>query len=468
MSYPNSISARRAPRPSGSPGEPLPRRPIGPQPRRSPGRPAPDRPRRPSPGRYPAPRVAPPPRGPRSGGGFVVARPAFAIGRGILPVLFRAVPYIGWGLLGYEIGMSLFRPGSDPQLSPEPMGMIWAPPDGPWVQTGIGDEDFRTGSTARYEPRYIQRTSSGYVSTTPPFPHELHRAGYGGSGGPDPWADDPKTTMSFLNASEATRVSAWWAIFRAQYNLFEGVPDPETAPRWVPAGDPIPGTGTPAKPLIVFPHVPAFRPWPFGDAPLITPIHPGAPATPAPRPVRNPYPRVRPLTPEMPDYGPRPGQMPRPGGAPAPAPRPSPGPGGAPELVINPSGRVQPRPNPHRWQRPARGTKENKARFGPVLSFIWRSMGQITEGIDLIDALYEALPKRRKVQAYKLKGRQPNPIEKMGLLYDYIDELNVGKAIKNVIKQEIEDRILGEFGKRIGKFSRQSGRPIGFQAGPAL
>lgn len=207
----------------------------------------------------------------------------------------------------------------------------------------------------------------------------------------------------------------------------------------------------------------------FGDYPILQPI--GVPAfAPVPRPVQWPAPRLEPWSPEWPEVGPRPQPNPR------PRPRPNP----RPDAKANPArpfaqGAVEispyapPRPAVARGpQPPGRGTKERKGGLPPWAAAVWRGVGPITEASDFIGSVYEALPRRLKIAEYKKRGRQPNPAEKLEIIYRNIGSLDLGKALGNIVANEVEDRAIGKFGKALGQASANAGRPIGYGAGPAL
>lgn len=236
-------------------------------------------------------------------------------------------------------------------------------------------------------------------------------------------------------------------------------------------------------------------PWSVGDMPLTQPF--GSPVTAAPRPVAFAPPRLDPWSPEMPDVGPRP--APRPDAPPAnwpdpwpgydpvanpvpepmPQPLPEPIPGLGPNFGVNPRGVGAVSYSPLTGARPVasagarppgKHTKERKAGLPPWASFVWRAAGHITEAVDTIDAVYEALPKSRKIAEYKKRGRQPNPFEKLRIIYDNIGEVNMGDVVTNIISENIEDTVYGKAGQALTNAGKNMfpDRPIQLGAGPAL
>lgn len=197
--------------------------------------------------------------------------------------------------------------------------------------------------------------------------------------------------------------------------------------------------------------------------PIFTPI--GAPAFAAnPGPVAWAPPRLDPPTPEWPEVGPR------------PQPRPDPWPSrdAAQEGSFRPgaveiSPHAPPRPvSPLGPRPPGPRTKERKAGLPPWAAAVWHGLGPITETVDIIDAVYEALDKQTKRDAYKRLGRQPTPQERLEIIYRNIHKLNMGDVVKNIVENQAEDFVFGKFGKALGQASANSGRPIGYGAGPAL
>lgn len=125
-----------------------------------------------------------------------------------------------------------------------------------------------------------------------------------------------------------------------------------------------------------------------------------------------------------------------------------------------------------RSQPPKRGERERKVRakdyaVGRVVEWI---VGQTTEGLDMQRALFEALPWWRKMALYnrarelelkysmgrviagRLWYRELTPIEKAQAIYDYIDEIDVAKAMENAIKMTLTDMFWGEIGQRMGRY----------------
>lgn len=168
-----------------------------------------------------------------------------------------------------------------------------------------------------------------------------------------------------------------------------------------------------SQPAVNYPHLP--RP------PNPLEIVPGLPYSP---PVAPP---VRPTT--------QPGGKPRvrPSGDPDLQPR------GGEETSVGP--RPRPRPDPRR--PPPRGDKERKVRSRvPGLIRVLREVAYAaTEWGDLVDAIYDALPPE-----HRLKWKPDGPItpqEKLLAIYRGFEHLDLNKALLNVLRNQVEDAVIG-------------------------
>lgn len=127
-------------------------------------------------------------------------------------------------------------------------------------------------------------------------------------------------------------------------------------------------------------------------------------------------------------------------------------------------------------QRPARKpprprTKERKLRHGGALGVSIRTFANaLTEGKDFIDALWKALPKDKRTKP--AKGHRTVVLQdKVRDLYNNWLDLDLPRALKNYIENELQDRFYGGVGKLGGKAVRELAnqgywdRPVGLQAG---
>jgi len=128
-------------------------------------------------------------------------------------------------------------------------------------------------------------------------------------------------------------------------------------------------------------------------------------------------------------------------------------------------------PNPQPWPAPRfnprpPGPKERELKakwISPVTAKLWRLLGQVTEGIDFVAALYNALPKsvRRRVRAEN--NFFVTPRDKAEALWRYWREINLNEAMRQLIREQFVDtfygRIAGTANRRYGELT---GSPFGW------
>lgn len=162
---------------------------------------------------------------------------------------------------------------------------------------------------------------------------------------------------------------------------------------------------------------------------------------------------------------PKPLFYPRPGVRPRPTPRPNPlappelVPEFAPPLVeyppvvawqVAPNGRMRPvNAPPHRISPPAPREREKKA---GVVGGILTGISAVTEGFDVIDAVYGGLPDDIKPPGFM------SPYDKLKFAIDNWEMIDVKKAIGNMIINEAKDRLIAAFGAR--GINPQTGLPF--------
>lgn len=461
--YPNSVNRRAAgtARPSGRPSSPVPRRAPAPYPRRPPGRPKPQAPRRPAtPNWRPVPKIQPP--------RVVPPRPIVpripAVSPGVILAAARFIPYVGAFALGFAVAYWFFsrpmRTVTDPMGELEPHG---------WEEWGWGVD---AGYSLPWTFQGVQKNLNirPPVSNTQPKPVRVDANGR--LTWPSPIIPPGIDHISYWSIWHGGGVARYGYHLRS---LKRPVGNTDAPPEWLPQGTQIAG------PLQAIQPAPTPLPWVFGYVPELMPILPGPNYIPEAPPIGRPVPRPVPETPQMPDVGPRPAPAPAPAPAPGSVPRPPELPELIPELVfppvappygraiLSPRGMVRQQPRAqHKYARAPKGTKEMKARVGRVVGFIWGALGQVTEYIDTVDVIYEALPKRFKREKYKELGRQPTPFEKAILIYENFDDLDIEKAVNGYIKQQISDALYALGSDRIAEANRQNNRPIGYEAGGSL
>lgn len=161
-----------------------------------------------------------------------------------------------------------------------------------------------------------------------------------------------------------------------------------------------------------------------------------------PNPSPSPYPEVQPEPRPDPDPRPRPRPRPDPRPRPEPQPRPRPNPRGS-TINVRPQMRVRDRERP-----PSRGTKERKYVARGILATGLRLAQTPTEFLDFFDALYDALPDALRRDIWKAEGgREPLAIEKVAHVLRNLDKLNLPQAIKNVMAEQLLDRVYALRGK---------------------
>lgn len=207
--------------------------------------------------------------------------------------------------------------------------------------------------------------------------------------------------------------------------------------------DPIPST--PAKPVYIgFPEV---KPWPVWIVPR--PRDPmydeeGNGDT-SPRPQRPDVPSTYP-TPQRPDD-----------------PRTD---GPIPPVIVVPPTVLRP---------PGPGERERKFRFKPGLYSAYETarwaLHGLTEAQDLVNAIWDALP--GSVKSGKTRG--PNGVfvqkdigpkglpEKFMDIYNNLDKVNWSQAIHNIVKNEIEDQLIGRGLGKLDKAAKNLGLPSGYR-----
>jgi len=94
---------------------------------------------------------------------------------------------------------------------------------------------------------------------------------------------------------------------------------------------------------------------------------------------------------------------------------------------------------------------------------IARSINAVTETDDFMTAMWDALPEKfRKVERAKRHGKRPRMAERWKQVYQNLDQIDVAAAIKEVIKNQAEDYIIGKASKKAGDaYKRATGAVTG-------
>lgn len=179
------------------------------------------------------------------------------------------------------------------------------------------------------------------------------------------------------------------------------------------------------------------------------------------------YRRLNP-DPREPFYRPyfgNPARLPTPRGNPNPLPRvprvPRQNP--SPEWQWSNTPPGQPNPRRHRREPPRPGVREGKvlSRVGALGVAVFRALDWISESAEVVDAVYDALPAdvRRRWGA----GRDDRPVLdqfsqfgidgadwKLQALFHNWHRVDLPEALKNILKNEIEDKIIGAYARASG------------------
>lgn len=96
---------------------------------------------------------------------------------------------------------------------------------------------------------------------------------------------------------------------------------------------------------------------------------------------------------------------------------------------------------------PGPNTKEVKLRaITGAVAVLQKFVHATTEGLDHLDSFHDALPSKYKAKAYFAEGlgwRKARPQDKAFAVFQNFEHLDWNDVIKNVIQNELEDRILG-------------------------
>lgn len=138
-------------------------------------------------------------------------------------------------------------------------------------------------------------------------------------------------------------------------------------------------------------------------------------------------------------------------------------------IVLAPGSATSPHQE-HRAGRPPKRMKERKMKLysvsgvSPVLS---RVIGAVGETADFVNALWWALPRSARTRG------KPTIQQKALDVYRGFDQMDLERAFVNLATNELQDRAIGGFNKRVQRAYRAAGkagfhdRPFGITIGPA-
>lgn len=120
-------------------------------------------------------------------------------------------------------------------------------------------------------------------------------------------------------------------------------------------------------------------------------------------------------------------------------------------------------PGRPRNRRPP-GKGDRKVRIRGLLLAGYHVINFLTEQNDFITALWNALP-RRYQRWDGPKGKAPTPYDKAKAIFTHLDQVDVAKAVENVVNNWIEDFVYGNLGRSAAAGNQLTG---GQGAGTAL
>lgn len=197
--------------------------------------------------------------------------------------------------------------------------------------------------------------------------------------------------------------------------------------------------------------------------PLVDPV-PGF-MNPFPKPGVSPFPLPLPY-PVIPYVKPNPGLVEQSDRGPVPSTPPV-----AETINFSVSPNVVPVP-PHRFRPPGPGVKEVKGRASVAgVPVVLGVVNGVSEALDALDAVHDALPSKYQAKPVPIgngKWRAATAIEKGRALYRNADKIDLGQALANLIKEQVQDAFFGRIGNAAKKAVRSNPfyvRPVGLQAG---
>lgn len=112
---------------------------------------------------------------------------------------------------------------------------------------------------------------------------------------------------------------------------------------------------------------------------------------------------------------------------------------------------------------PGPGVKETKVKYNGLVGFLFNAFEQATELVDLAWNIYDALPESLRKKLKLKKGWKDLPAA-LDALYKYWDQVDVSKALANIIMNHYSDKAWNEFFKRVAKARKD----LGIVTGPSF
>lgn len=114
-------------------------------------------------------------------------------------------------------------------------------------------------------------------------------------------------------------------------------------------------------------------------------------------------------------------------------------------------------------RRPRRGEKERKIRGQGLVKIFGAGLSNYSEVGDFIDCIWDALPEQYQTPAKRAgeaihRNSRVHLGDKMMDLYENLDKVDFGEAVKNLILNQIEDAVVGRL---IGRATKTFGNNLG-------
>lgn len=362
---------------------------------------------------------------------FVFKRFAKQVIPRLLP---RLIPGIGWALTGYEI----WKWANARPVTYSPVGFNYVT-----TQECFGGVVARThyklGANQLGQPQCCVQPDIGWT-TAPPA------SWFNGTSNVREGAHTP--TISAPN--NWAQHGYWRANAVGPYGL-------ATVPARAPTYDPVyvpevPAWANPGA-LPIHKPVPTPKPKPFHRALPAPGQQPSQQPEPWHRPgVTNPMPIVFPLPAfpfpvTLPPLRP----VPTPGGAvnpwvPGPVPLP-------PNVTLTPGQPPRTSPPGSRREPPGRRVKEKKLNIRNVVNpLVHVALNFATEGMDFVEAMWEAIPKELRTQPGH--DRKVSTKDKFADVWEHLDQINLGEAVEKFVNNQFEDFISALGSKQVAKVSQ--------------
>ena len=105
-------------------------------------------------------------------------------------------------------------------------------------------------------------------------------------------------------------------------------------------------------------------------------------------------------------------------------------------------------PRPH--GKPGPGVKERKVKLmGFGGNWFVKAWGSLTEGLDALDAIWRSLPCALRARLMKESGGFMTPQEKMAAIYRHFGEVDMEKAVYNLLIDNLTDKYIGKINQAV-------------------